>query len=50
MYAADYDRWHFLYMNNMVSIISLEKLVTANKLTREELDQMISDRLEQKGF
>ena len=37
-------------MKNMVTIETLNKLVTANKLTQEEVDQMVQDRIEQYGY
>ena len=42
--------WYEKYMKNMVSIATLNKLVKAGKLTQEEVDQMIADRLEQYGY
>lgn len=42
--------WYDKYMNNMVSIETLNKLVAAGKLTQVEVDQMASDRLEQFGY
>ena len=42
--------WHEKYMKNMVSIATLNKLVVAGKLTQEEVDKMIADRLEQHGY
>lgn len=37
-------------MINGVSIVTLNKLVKAGKLRQDELDTMIADRLEQKGY
>ena len=34
----------------MVTIETLNKLVTANKLTQEEVDPMVQDRIEQYGY
>ena len=42
--------WYEKYMKNLVSIETLNKLVAANKLTQEEVDQMVADRLEQYGY
>ena len=42
--------WYEKYMKNMVSVYSLNKLVVANRLTQEELNAMIADRLEQFGY
>ena len=42
--------WYEKYMKNLVSIETLNKLVAANKLTQEEVDQMVQDRLEQYGY
>ena len=42
--------WEEKYMKNMVTIETLNKLVTANKLTQEEVDQMVADRLAQYGY
>ena len=42
--------WEEKYMKNMVTIETLNKLVTANKLTQEEVDQMVQDRIEQYGY
>jgi hypothetical protein len=42
--------WYDKYMNNMVSITTLNKLVTAGKLTQAEVDKMVADRLEQFGY
>ena len=42
--------WYDKYMNNMVSIAILNKLVTAGKLTQAEVDTMVADRLAQYGY
>lgn len=42
--------WRERYMKNMVTIITLNKLVAAQKLTQVEVDTMIADRLEQYGY
>lgn len=42
--------WYEKYMKNLVSIETLNKLVVANKLAQEEVDQMVQDRLEQYGY
>lgn len=42
--------WYDKYMKNMVTIETLNKLVAAGKLTQEEVDQMVSDRLNQLGY
>ena len=42
--------WHDKYMINAVSITTLNKLVSANKLTQQEVDTMVSDRLSQYGY
>lgn len=45
LYPEYYDK----YMQNRVTVESLEKLVKAKKLTQQELDTMIADRLEKYG-
>jgi hypothetical protein len=42
--------WYDKYMINTVSIATLNKLVAAGKLTREEVDTMVSDRLSKHGY
>lgn len=42
--------WYEKYMINAVSIASLNKLVAANKITQEEVDTMVADRLEKYGY
>ena len=42
--------WYDRYMNNMVSIATLNKLVAAGKLSQAEVDQMVADRMEQYGY
>ena len=42
--------WYNKYMNNLVSIETLNKLVKAGKLTQEEVDKMVADRLERYGY
>ncbi len=42
--------WYDKYMKNLVSIETLNKLVAAGKLTQEEVDQMVTDRLEEYGY
>lgn len=42
--------WYDKYMINAVSISTLSKLVIAGKLTQEEVDKMVSDRLEKYGY
>ncbi len=42
--------WHDKYMINAVSIATLNKLVTAGKLTQVEVDTMVADRLVQYGY
>lgn len=42
--------WYDKYMNNLVSIATLNKLVAAGKLTQEEVDDMVADRLEKYGY
>jgi len=42
--------WYHRYMINAVSITTINKLVAAGKLTPEERDKMVSDRLEQFGY
>ena len=42
--------WYDKYMINAVSIETLNKLVTAKKLTQTEVDRMVSDRLEKFGY
>lgn len=45
-----YVYWYEQYMINGVTITTLNKLVKAGKLRQDELDTMVSDRLEQKGY
>lgn len=42
--------WYEKYMKNLVSIETLNKLVVANKLMQEEVDLMVTDRLEEYGY
>lgn len=42
--------WREKYLKNMVSIETLNKLVPAGKLDQEEVDQMVTERLEQHGY
>lgn len=42
--------WHDRYMINAVSMATLNKLVVAEKLTQEEVDKMVADRLEKYGY
>lgn len=42
--------WHEKYLKNMVTVDTLNKLVAAGKLSQEEVDQMVADRLEQYGY
>lgn len=42
--------WYEKYMKNSVTIYTLNKLVVAGKLTQEEVDIMIVDRLSQYGY
>lgn len=42
--------WYEKYMINAVSITTLNKLVTAGKLTQAEVDTMVSDRLAKFGY
>lgn len=44
------DRWYDLYMINAVNISTLNKLVSAGKITQEEVDKMVEDRLEKYGY
>lgn len=44
------NKWYELYMKNAVSITTLNKLVAAAKLTQEEVDKMVADRLEKYGY
>lgn len=37
-------------MINAVSLGTLNKLITAGKLTQVEVDKMVADRLEQYGY
>lgn len=45
-----YLYWYEQYMINGVTISTLNKLVKAGKLRQDELNKMISHRLEQKGY
>jgi len=42
--------WYDRYMNNMVTVATLNKLVTAGKLPQTEVDAMVADRLSQYGY
>ena len=42
--------WHDRYMNNMVTLATLNKLVTAGKLTQAEVDEVVAERLAQYGY
>lgn len=42
--------WYDKYMINAVNISTLNKLVAAGKLTQEEVDKMVTDRLERYGY
>lgn len=42
--------WYEKYMINAVSMTTLNKLVTAGKLTQSEVDSMVADRLLQYGY
>ena len=42
--------WYEKYMKNMVSIVTLNKLVITGKLTQAEVDTMVADRLTQYGY
>lgn len=42
--------WYDKYMKNMVSVVTLNKLVIAGRLTQQEVDKMVADRLEQYGY
>lgn len=42
--------WYEKYMKNAASIETLNKLVTAGKLTQSEVDTMVVDRLERFGY
>ena len=42
--------WYDKYMINAVSIETLNKLVKAGKLSQEEVDEMVTDRLELYGY
>ena len=42
--------WYDKYMINAVSLVTLNKLVTAGKLTQEDVDKMVADRLEIYGY
>lgn len=42
--------WYDKYMNNMVTLDTLNKLVKAGKLTQEEVDKMVTDRIAKYGY
>lgn len=42
--------WYNKYMQNLVSITTLNKLVVANKLTQLEVDTMVKDRFKLYGY
>lgn len=48
--AERYLYWYEQYMINGVTISTLNKLVKAGKLKQDELNTMVSQRLEQKGY
>lgn len=45
-----YLYWYDQYMINGVTINTLNKLVKAGKLRQDELNTMVSDRLEKNGY
>lgn len=45
-----YEKYYELYMLNRVARQSLEKLVTAGKLTQEQIDKMKKDREDKYGY
>lgn len=45
-----YEKYHDMYMRNVVTLASLEKLVKANMLTQEEINRMVYDRREQYNY
>lgn len=42
--------WYDRYMYNLVAIGTLNKLVNAGKLTQEEVNKMVADRMEEFGY
>lgn len=42
--------WYERYMKNAVNLVTIDKLVAAGKITQEERDKMVADRLEQYGY
>lgn len=45
-----FEKYYEMYMKNMVALSTLEKLVEAERLTREQVDGMVADRLAQQGY
>lgn len=45
-----YKKYYELYKKNRVTVESLQKLATANKLTQAEVDRMVKDRREEYGY
>ena len=47
---SEFERdWYNRYMNNMVTLLTLEKLVAAGKLTREAVDGWVKERRKKYG-
>lgn len=42
--------WYELYLKNAVTITTLDKLIKAGKLTQQDFDTMVTDRLVQYGY
>lgn len=42
--------WHAKYMNNMVTLDTINRLVAANKLSRETVDSWVQERIEKYGY
>lgn len=42
--------WYTKYMNNMVTIDTLNKLISAGKLTQFMVDGWVEERMEEKGY
>lgn len=44
------QKWHDLYMSNMATKETLNKLAIADKLKQADVDKWIAERLEKQGY
>ena len=42
--------WYTKYMNNMVTLDTLNRLVATDKLSRETVDSWVQERIEKYGY